>query len=89
MVQSTDVPRKVASFKVCFQRELNEARVDDISNYLRLSIEITSSEVTGIFEIEIKDKPLLDDDALIKYYCSLYESRLSDLELKKVSNNQC
>jgi len=104
IVEWADAPRKVASFKVGFQRELNEARVDDISNYLRLSnenilpgailiainkddIEITSSEVTDIFEIEIKDKPLLDDDALINHYCNLYESRLSDLELEKVSNN--
>ncbi len=104
IVDWADAPRKVASFKVGFQRELNEIRVDDISDYLRLSkenilpgailiainkddIEITSSKIEGIFEIEIKDKPLLDDDALINYYCSLYESRLSDLELEKVSNN--
>lgn len=104
IVEWADAPRKVASFKVGFQRELNEERVKDISNYLRLSnenilpgailiainkddIEITSTEVDDIFEILIKDKPLLNDTDLIDYYCELYQSRLSDLELEKVSNN--
>jgi len=98
-----DAPRKVASFKIGFQRELNEGRVEDIANYLRLSssnilpgailiavnsndIEISPTSVEDIFEIEIKDKDMLSDTELIKYYCDLFEGRLSELEKEKVAN---
>ena len=39
IVSWADAPRKVASFKVGFQRELNDSRVEDIAEYLRLSDE--------------------------------------------------
>lgn len=101
IVSWADAPRKVASFKVGFQRELNDSRVEDIAEYLRLSnenilpgailiainendIEINTTDLKDIFEIEIKDKKELSDKDLVNYYINLYENRLSDLEKEKV-----
>lgn len=104
IVEWADAPRKVASFKVGFQRELNEVRVKDIADYLRMSdenilpgailiavneddIEFTPTENEDVFKVEIKDKPMLEDNELINYYCTIFESRLSELEKEKVTKS--
>ena len=59
IVSWADAPRKVASFKVGFQRELNDSRVEDIAEYLRLSDEniLPGAILIAINENDIEINP--------------------------------